>query len=237
MWNNYKITPLNSSIGYTHSGKFWKRKLGGLVIKYILRTTHNNIIVNARYYENAFSLNFCTKHLKNSATIIDIGSSESEFPLLLHASGFKVTAFDQRNYPFTESIKGDAGKLSSYFSTQNFDCISAISTIEHIGLGDYGDSLFNTSYLDLINEWKKVLKSNGFLIITTPVTSSEKRHEKGQWVENIMNFKKIIEKSSGSIIEEQLVVQNENLTCKWELLNPNIKKDFELGVYMVGLKY
>jgi hypothetical protein len=237
MWDSIKITPLNSTIGYIHSNKYWKRKLSGVAINYILKRTIGKIVVNARYHENTFSLNFCNKYLKKSSKIIDIGSSESDFPLMLHASDFKVMAFDQRDYPFIESRKGEAGQISSYFANNSFDAITAISTIEHIGLGVYGDNIFNTSYFDLINEWKKLLRNERYLVITLPVTSSEKRREKGQWVENIMSFKNTIHNASGSIIEEKLVIMNDALPYKWEIQSINAKKDYALGVYMAGIKF
>lgn len=236
MWDSVKITPLNSTIGYSHSGRLWQRKLGGFLFK-ILKNTHSNIVVNARYYENAFSLNFCNKYLDKQSNIVDIGSAESDFPLLLHASGFDVTAFDQREYPFIKSKQGDALKLSSYFDNQAFNAISAISTIEHIGLGVYGDNKVDTNYFNLISEWKKLLQKDGYLILTLPVTSMEKRREKGQWVENILNLKKTIDKTSGHIIEEQLVVKNDSLSNKWELQILEATKDYDLGVYMAGIKF
>ncbi len=55
------------------------------------------------------------------------------------------------------------------FSDNSVESISCMHTIEHIGLGRYGDELDVEGDLKAINELKRVLSKNGSLLFVTPV--------------------------------------------------------------------
>ena len=55
------------------------------------------------------------------------------------------------------------------FTDNSIESLSCMHTIEHIGLGRYGDTLAPDGDLIAINELKRVLKKNGNLLIVTPV--------------------------------------------------------------------
>ncbi len=238
MWDSIKITPVNSTIGYSLTrNTFFYRKLSGIAIKYILKKTFATLRVNARYHEQTFALHFLKKHIPDHASVLDIGSSESDFPLLLHASDYEVTAFDQRDYPFTRSVKGDASLLDTYFPSSQFDAITVISTIEHIGLGAYGDPQYETSYGKLIHTWKNLLKDQGVMILSLPVTSESLRKEKGQWVENIHTFRNMLKELPSQILDSRLVVYREELPQKWEVIPETAEITFHEGVYMAAIQF
>jgi len=183
VWNSLKITPVNNSIVYSLKNKsFLFRKIGGIALNYIIKNTYSRLTVNPRYYENAFVLDHLIARIKKNSKILDIGSAESEFPLYIFALGYDITAFDQREYPFVKSVKGDALALSSLFDPGSFDAITVISTIEHIGIGAYGDTKKAITYTTLLNDWKKVLKPGGLILLTLPVTSGTKRIEPVNWL-------------------------------------------------------
>jgi len=216
---------------------FFSRKFTGIAINYILKYSCNKIVVNPRYFENTFILKHLDHFLDPAARVLDIGSAESELPLYLHASGYEVTAFDQRNYPFIQSITGDAICLMDFIDPQSYDAITAVSTIEHIGIGAYGDNMQSISYLDLLNTWKQGLKNNGYLLITLPVTSETKRREKGQWVENLKKMNETLDLTGGTIKAEKLVIQNSDIPMQWEEIPVKADNKFNLGVYMVAIQY
>lgn len=54
------------------------------------------------------------------------------------------------------------------FPDENFDAVIAVSTIEHIGLGAYGDPVQEGADSKAIKEIHRVLKPGGRLILTTP---------------------------------------------------------------------
>ncbi len=76
---------------------------------------------------------------------------------------------DINEYPFFHPnfkfVKGSICKTN--FEDKFFDLIVSISTLEHIGLGWYGD---NTKESDImaIKEIKRILKKDGLFIMTVP---------------------------------------------------------------------
>ncbi len=238
LWDSLKITPLNTSVVYSLKNKsFLSRKIGGIALNYIIKSAYSKLTLNPRYYENGFVIDNLIALLKKNSKILDIGSAESEFPLYLFAMDYDITAFDQREYPFVKSVKGDAFELISLFDHSSFDAITVISTIEHIGLGAYGDTIKSTTYAILLNHWKEVLKPGGYIFLTLPVTSDTKRIEPGQLVENIDSLKKIIYDSKGDLIREKLIVKNTALSHGWEDIPVNSSFSFNTGVYMCVIQY
>jgi SAM-dependent methyltransferase len=55
------------------------------------------------------------------------------------------------------------------FSTNSIESLSCMHTVEHIGLGRYGDKLDSNGDLTAIEEMKRVLKPGGSLLFVTPV--------------------------------------------------------------------
>jgi hypothetical protein len=238
IWNSIKITPVNPSVVFSLKNKsFLTRKLAGIALHFIIRNTYSKLTVNPRFYENTFVLNNLHSLLPKGSKVLDIGSAESDFPLYLYASGFEVTPFDQREYPLLPSVQGDAMKLEEYFQPASFEAISVVSTIEHIGIGAYGDAKGSVTFISLINQWKGFLKSGGYLLLTLPVTSFETRREPGQWVVNLASFKNALAESSSIVISEKLVVENKALARGWEEIPVNAGSDFFMGVYMCTLQY
>jgi hypothetical protein len=238
VWDSLKITPLNTSIVYSLKNKsFLVRKIGGIALKYIIKNTYSKLTVNPRYFENAFVIENLVTLVKKSSKILDIGSAESEFPLYIFALGYDITAFDQREYPFVKSVKGDALELSASFGPGSFDAITVISTIEHIGIGAYGDTKKPITYTTLLNGWKKVLNPGGLILLTLPVTSDTKRIEPGQLVENIDSVRTLIRQSNGNIIREKLIIENSSLSNGWEEVPMTSSVSFNTGVYMSVIQY
>jgi SAM-dependent methyltransferase len=71
------------------------------------------------------------------------------------------------NLPGLQSERADLLKLP--FEDQSIDSLSCMHTIEHIGLGRYGDPLDPQGDLKAMNELKRVLKPGGSLLFVTPV--------------------------------------------------------------------
>jgi SAM-dependent methyltransferase len=95
-----------------------------------------------RYLEVPFAIRNLPKP---PARVLDVGCSGSFFALLLAGFGYDTYGIDIRNYPILNKVtfdnftfmKCDIRKIS--FSDNFFDAITAISTIEHIGVsGRYG---------------------------------------------------------------------------------------------------
>ncbi len=65
------------------------------------------------------------------------------------------------------SMEGDLNNLP--FKDNSVECLSCMHTIEHIGLGRYGDKLDADGDLKAIKELQRVTKIGGHLLIVTPV--------------------------------------------------------------------
>lgn len=56
-----------------------------------------------------------------------------------------------------------------HFEDESIECLSCMHTIEHIGLGRYGDNIDPEGDLKAIEELKRVLKKGGNLLFVVPV--------------------------------------------------------------------
>ncbi len=75
-------------------------------------------------------------------SVLDFGGFESVLPLQLSAIGYHVTVWDQRAYPFRHpnlDVLCQDLFVTGQAMDQTFDVIVSVSTIEHLGLGAYGD--------------------------------------------------------------------------------------------------
>lgn len=75
-------------------------------------------------------------------------------PADLQLSNYEADFADLKNLPFADNL------ISS---------LSCMHTVEHIGLGRYGDALDAGGDIKAINELKRVLKPGGDLLFVTPV--------------------------------------------------------------------
>lgn len=71
------------------------------------------------------------------------------------------------NLNHLKSLRGDLMNLD--FESNSIESISCMHTIEHIGLGRYGDPMDPDGDLKALNELKRVCAINGSLLIVVPV--------------------------------------------------------------------
>lgn len=113
------------------------------------------------------------RHLSSVATgsrILDVGCSESLLSLELASNGFLVTGVDIRpnplGHPNFEFIQADI--CNSKLKSESYDAVIALSTIEHIGLGWYGDPVADSLDYSVLKEIYRLLKPAGRLLLTVP---------------------------------------------------------------------
>ena len=123
----------------------------------------------------SYECEFATRHLNRliPQNILDVGSYRLFLIGLLAC--FKITTVDIRHR--TPSIQNeilticDAKKLS--FPDNSFDVVISLCTIEHFGLGRYGDDIDPSADREAVGEMIRVLKPHGRLIFSTTLTRGD----------------------------------------------------------------
>lgn len=122
--------------------------------------------------EQVLEVPLLIRHLRpDDDRILDFGGFESLLPLSLAALGHRVTVLDQRPYPFAHEnltavcsdIFGDLGGVD-----RNFDAVISISTIEHLGLGGYGDTRREDGDRVGVERLWSLVRPGGRLLATVP---------------------------------------------------------------------
>lgn len=104
--------------------------------------------------------------------VLDVGSVGSSLPITLAQMGYKVWCIDIRRYEycgFLSNVKcviGDIRKTD--FRDGFFGIVTLVSTIEHIGLGRYSDSVDLDGDKHAMSEIRRILSDDGYALITLP---------------------------------------------------------------------
>jgi SAM-dependent methyltransferase len=103
-------------------------------------------------------------------SIIDVGCYSSKLPLELASLGLEVWGIDVRRYQLTHPnfsfVQGNI--CNSPFPSDFFDTVIAVSVIEHMGRGDYGDPVNEHGESDAMEEIHRILRNDGTLMMSVP---------------------------------------------------------------------
>ncbi len=109
--------------------------------------------------------------------VLDFGAAESSVALSLASLGYRVTALDLRPYPFTHpNLVSVASPLETWeVPDSSFDAILCISTVEHVGLGWYGEAASEDTHADhaAMTRLAGLLDDGGVLALTVPYGNAE----------------------------------------------------------------
>jgi hypothetical protein len=96
--------------------------------------------VNERIVEVPFALRAMNDVAPGSA-VLDFGCAESSVSLSLASLGYRVTGLDLRPYPFAHpNLDAVASPLEQWDAgDRRYAAVLVISTVEHVGLGWYGE--------------------------------------------------------------------------------------------------
>jgi 2-polyprenyl-3-methyl-5-hydroxy-6-metoxy-1,4-benzoquinol methylase len=148
LWFNEPII-----VGYTEEGEaFWSG-------------------TNERIFEKSFVLqSLAQSYSSTQITVLDVGAAESLLAYELASLNYSVTAIDIRpialSHPNLKFVKTDICK--PVLSPASFDCVVALSTLEHIGLGWYGDEIGEMLDCEAVRQIHSLLKPDGSFILTVP---------------------------------------------------------------------
>lgn len=108
---------------------------------------------------------------KGKLKILDFGCNESALPIQLASLGHEVRGYDLQDYEYKHKnfkfCKGNI--LDNEFPKESFDVITAISVVEHVGIGSYDSPKFSDGDIIVMKELKRLLKKDGILILTVPI--------------------------------------------------------------------
>ncbi len=107
--------------------------------------------------------------LEPGARILDVGAAESTVALSLASLGFDVTALDIRPYPISHPrLRSIVAAIENWETDERFDAVVCLSTIEHVGLGAYGEKPTDgRADLAAMRRMLEVTKPGGRLLLTT----------------------------------------------------------------------
>lgn len=140
--------------------------------------------VNERIVEVPFAMR-ALGGVELGGRVLDVGAAESSVALSLATMGFDVTALDLRPYPFAHpNLRTVAQPLEEFDEPdESFDAVLLVSTVEHIGLGWYGEQPDRYDDKRAMARLRELLKPEGALVLTVPygapsVDAVQRRYDK-----------------------------------------------------------
>lgn len=139
------------------------------IAKHLLPPEHERIS------ERVVEYPFVIKNISGleKGRILDVGCYGSCLTTILAALGHEVHALDIRRfpiqYPMVKIIEGDI--LQTNYSSEFFDAVVAVSTIEHVGIKSNAYGIHHgdpDGDKRAIREMARVLKPGGKMVITVP---------------------------------------------------------------------
>ncbi len=102
--------------------------------------------------------------------VLDMGCCHSRLPVALTSRGFHVVGIDINRYPYRhpylQTVRGDI--IHTPFTDESFPVILAISVVEHLGIGHYGDPTGTSGDVMAVKEIARILGPGGKALITVP---------------------------------------------------------------------
>jgi len=134
------------------------------------------------WFHRNFEYDFALKYLADlryinftGLSVLDVGCCESLFMFELDYRGYETQGIDTRVYEHKlprDIIFHQADITNPHFLTIfkdiKFQYITAISTIEHIGLSVYGNQKIENGDRLAMENLNKVISDSGYLIMTVP---------------------------------------------------------------------
>ena len=129
--------------------------------------------------ERVVEIPWVEKRIKGKV-ILDVGCCESNFCLYLAKKGYIVYGVDYNDYDIEYNkdeyknfkfVKWDVTSMPP-FENEFFDTVYAISTLEHVGLGFYGDTVNRFGDVIAMMNIKNLTKKGGRILVTLPYGKS-----------------------------------------------------------------
>lgn len=123
------------------------------------------LLVNERIVE--YPLVF--RWLRPAGRVLDIGCVSSRLPVQLACLGYEVHGLDVRPYPYSHpNLRFHQSDVMTWEPAAPFDSVLLVSTIEHFGLGGYGDPAAADADRLAVERIRGWLAPGGQLLVSVP---------------------------------------------------------------------
>jgi SAM-dependent methyltransferase len=166
--------------------------------------------VNERIVELPYVLR-ALAGVRPGGNVLDVGATESLVSLCLASLGYDVTAVDPRPYPLSHPrLKVVTAEVQRWEPDETFDAVVCLSTIEHIGLGAYGDEVDDErADLAAMRRIRELTAPQGLLVLTTPFGSSSSQ---GDGFTRVYDRASLDELLAGWEVADLTIARRESLT-------------------------
>lgn len=150
----------------------WGNSNPETVVRYLVQKFDG--IDHLRKFEYAFMARCLNMPDVDKKTIVDIGGGNSYstvVPILMRIPNAKILSVDVVNHQGLSKygvhyVQGDC--MSTNLADESVDVVAVISTLEHVGLGRWGDPLDPEGDIKTMREACRILKPGGHVILTIP---------------------------------------------------------------------
>lgn len=115
------------------------------------------------------------------------------------------------------------------------DSLSCLHTIEHFGLGRYGDTIDINAYVSGISNLTKILKKDAILYLSTPL-GKERLFFNANWVFNPRTLLDLFKKYNLSLVDFYYIKDgstNQFSSLTEEIINQIIFNGYGLGIFIL----
>jgi len=150
----------------------WGNTNSDTVIQYLVQKFDG--IDHLRKFEYAFLARcLCNPNICKNV-IVDVGGGNSYstvVPILLRIPDAQILSVDVVNHPNqskygVQYVQGDC--MNTNLADESVDFVAFISTLEHVGLGRWGDPLDVDGDIKAMQEVWRILKPGGHVVLTIP---------------------------------------------------------------------
>jgi SAM-dependent methyltransferase len=122
-----------------------------------------------RYHSDPYLIRLLKRHSIAGQSVLIIGSETPYFEALVSQFGGRPTTVEYRK--IIQDIPGLETFTVDEFADSNrqFDCALSVSSIEHSGLGRYGDLLDPEADFKAMNKFRRHVKPGGMFFLQVPV--------------------------------------------------------------------
>lgn len=160
---------------------------------------------------------------------LDIGSRIDGF--VTHVASYRsLDVMDIRkinsNIKNVNFVQGDLTLIGKGEGFEKYPSISCLHTLEHIGLGRYGDRISPKAHLLAIKNLKKMLLKDGTLYISVPISKRERIEFNAHRIfkiKSILEFFSDLKLVSFSYVDDSGNLHNENIS------KLDLKSDYNLN--------